>query len=65
MYRTHTHKMLKIRRRSHKERVKKGLKNLPREQIGLDEFSDWLPSWVMSRHLSESELRQPIRGRSL
>lgn len=35
------------------------------ERMEFDELSDWMPSWVLPKYLTESELRQPVRGRSI
>ena len=65
MYRSYTKKARTKRRLIRRKESAKGYKDQIPERISIEEMSDWLPSWVFSRHLSDSEMRQPLRGKSI
>ena len=48
-----------------KKKAENADKKPTRERVDIEEMAEWLPSWVLPRHLTESELRQPLKGRSL
>ena len=47
------------------KRKQPGYKDAIPERVQIEDIADWLPSWVLSRHLSDAELRQPLKGRSI
>ena len=63
--RKHIPDSVKDRSKSKAKKEKRGYKDAVPERVQIDDIADWLPSWVFSRHLSDAELRQPLRGRSI
>jgi len=65
MYSNYTRKSRRKRKLLRRKKVSRGYKDQIPERVVIEEMSDWLPSWVYPRHLSDSEMRQPLRGKSI